>query len=173
MKGTQMEARKRQGKIPEAILITILVIIIASSFFVHRLKFGPYHSVKNDPYAEVGTDTDRPYDCSSENRPSEGHYSSIPLGNTEFRAGMSLFMYTDEDNKEWDYCTVDVESEVEEGSWRVFYVRHIDIGDVPEETIKLLEDHTMPPKAVAFDEDSGVVTFQVGEKTFTYQLPGR
>jgi hypothetical protein len=50
----------------------------------------------------------------------------------------------------------------------------LDISDVPEEIIKMAEDIIRldeKPRVVTFDENSGIVTFTVGEKTFTYKLP--
>ena len=147
------------------ILAVVLVVIIGIGGFVlfYHITFDPYMGVKPD----MGTIWD-------EDRPAEGSCSYMPLGNTEFEASLSVFCYTDEDDKDWDYCTIEVCRQKGDTSY-VFFERRLDISDVPEEIIKTAGDMLPLREAgvVTFDEDSGIVTFKVGEKTFIYKLPER
>jgi hypothetical protein len=156
--------KQRIGKTYKRIIVIVLILTITISSFVLYLH------ITDDPYMGVKPDVVRMEDHS---RPAKGHGSSIRLGNTEFVAGLDLFFYTDEDDKDWDYCTIEVSREIGD-TYYVFFERQLDISDIPEEIIKKAEDIIIldkDPRVVTFDEDSGMVTFTIGEKTFTYKLP--
>ena len=147
--------KQRQGKTYKIILAIVLSAAIAISSIVlyHHITFDPYMGVKPD----MGTMWD-------EDRPAEGSCSYMPLGNTEFVASLSVFCYTDEDDKDWDYCTIEVSREIGD-TYYVFFERQLDMAG---NMLPLRE-----AGVVTFDEDSGIVTFKVGEKTFIYKLPER
>jgi hypothetical protein len=81
-----------------------------------------YHYITYDPFMGVEPDIVRMEDY---DKPAKGYGSSIPLGNTEFVAGLDLFYYTDEDNKNWDYCTIEVNRNIGD-TYYVFFKRYLD-----------------------------------------------
>jgi hypothetical protein len=148
-------------------IVLIITIAISSIVIYNYITYDPYMGVKPDIPDVVNM-----VEMGLPNRPAEGQGTSIRLGNTEFLAGLSLVYYTDESDKDWDYCTIQVCREIGD-TYYVFFKRQLDISDVPEEIIKMAGD-ALPlreARVVTFDENSGMVTFTVGEKIFTYKLP--
>jgi hypothetical protein len=87
--------------------------------------------------------------------------AQLPLGQTGFVAFVGPSVYQDRANGTPDYYTIDVERD---GSIR--FLRDLSIAELPEGFL------TKPiGEIVSFDEQSRLVTFQIGDRKFCYQLP--
>lgn len=129
-----------------------------------ELKYSPIQDIESlEPYGGIEPDIGK--SLHKEGRPAEWNPTSMSLGSTGFTASAGPYMYTDEDNQDWDYYSIDVERPIGNSSY-VFFERDMNINDIPAEIInKRVED------IVKFDENSGVVTFILGDQTYAYKLP--
>jgi hypothetical protein len=89
------------------------------------------------------------------------------LGDTGFKAAAGPHRYQDEDDEDWDYYSIDVEKP-DGDSFYVYFQRDFRISEIPESLLNMkVQD------IATFDEESRVVTFDIGDNKFTYKLPNR
>ena len=93
--------------------------------------------------------------------------SHMRLGNSGFTASAGPVRYEDEDNTDWDYYSIDIEKSDGKASY-VYFQRDFKTDEIPK---SLLNMKVMD--IAIFDEESRVVTFDIGDKKFTYTLPNR
>ena len=125
-------------------------------------KTGDGIKKTSDPYGGVKPDIGK--SLYEDGRPARWNFTSIPLGSTGFMASAGPYIYIDKDNQDWDYYTIDVKRPVGNTSY-VFFKRDLNMNDIPAEVLnKTVED------IVEYDENLGIVTFVLGDKTYTYKL---
>lgn len=100
-------------------------------------------------------------------RPATWIATHMALGDTGFKAAAGPSRYTDEDDQDWDYYSLDVEKPEGNSSY-VYFQRDYKIVQIPKDVLdKTVKD------IVTFDEASRVVTFTLGKRIETYTLPDR
>ena len=98
-------------------------------------------------------------------RPANWNETSAAIASTGFVASAGPSLYTDEENKEWDYYTIDIEYSYHDISY-VFFARNFEIEEIASELL-LADVETL----FTYDEKSRTVTFEIGEITERYILP--
>ena len=100
-------------------------------------------------------------------RPATWNVTHMTLGDIGFRAAAGPFKYTDEDNQDWDYYSIDIEKPEGKSSY-VFFQRDLKMDKVPVELVdRKVQD------IVTYDENSRLVTFTIGSNIYRYTLPNR
>ena len=135
----------------------ILPIIIGLAYYNLVIHDDPFNGVRPDMGESLG----------EFGRQSLWKSYHMRLGNSGFTAGAGPVRYLDENNEDWAYYSIDVQKPEEDASY-VYFQRHLRISEVPD---SLLD---MKTRDIAeYNEESRVVTFDLGDKTFTYKLPYR
>ena len=119
---------QRQGKAYIIVAIVLIILVPVSSIVLYRY-------ITYDPYMGVKPDIVRIKDYS---RPAKGKGTSIRLGSTEFVAGLSLFFCTDEDDKDWDFCSIKVCRERGD-TYHVFFERQLVLASFLKKSSKRQE----------------------------------
>jgi len=136
------------------------IILAAGSFFLFNLFAN-----QDDPFNGVKPDMGK--SLHKFGRPARWQASHMWLGDSGFKAAAGPHRYEDEDDKEWDYYSIDVEKP-DGDSFYVYFQRDFHISEIPDSLLGMkVQD------IAEYDEKSRMVTFEIGEKTFTYELPNR
>jgi hypothetical protein len=98
-------------------------------------------------------------------RPAIWNATHMPLGASGFTAAAGPGRYEDENNRGWDYYTIDIEKEQQRRSYVVFQ-RDFRMDDIPADLI-----HKKVDDLVEYNKESGLVVFHIGTNRFTYTLP--
>ena len=89
----------------------------------------------------------------------------MELGLSRFTAAVGPNVYQDEDNREPDFYSIDVEFGHEDGS-AVLFQRDLHISDLPDNFASLKASDV-----VKFDPRSRRVDFSIGDNKFSYTIP--
>ena len=142
------------GLSPLLILAIILLVVF------HRANH-------DDPFKGVKPDLGETSHVRDFLRPSVGFPTSMPLGETGFRAYAGPSRFQDETNEDWDYYSISVQKQFGKASY-VFFQREFKMNEIPADLVdRKVQD------IVTFDEKSRVVTFTLGNRNQTYKLPYR
>lgn len=136
--------------------IPTVITAIAMLAWVNRAGLDdPFHGVRPDMgenLHEFG-------------RPATWEATHMQLGSTRFKAAAGPNRYTDKPNLDWDHYTIDIEKSEGKSSY-VHFERNFRMNEIPR---ALIEKNVRD--IVTFDEESRVVTFDLGSKSETYKLP--
>lgn len=107
-------------------------------------------------------------------RPASWKSQNIFLGDTCFKASIGPSTYQDETDQEPDYYSIDVEArhvgktmgEKPEQYWLVYFRRDLEMQELPERFLERKIDDV-----ISFNEETNVVTFEIGKNKYAYQIP--
>lgn len=135
----------------------ILPIIIGLTYYNLVVHDDPFNGVRPD----VGKSLHK------FGKQAQWHSSKMLLGNSDFIASAGPIRYEGENSKEWDYYAIDVEKYDGEAFY-VYFERNLQMSEVPDSLLDMkIQD------IAEYNEESRIVTFEIGEKNFKYELPKR
>jgi len=109
--------------------------------------------------------SDQPAGIHDRGRSCRWDADRLDLEIPHFSANIGPNTYQDEDNQQPDYFTIDVEFH-EGNSSLVLFSRELPISDLPDGYVSL-----KAADVVTFDPKTRIVSFDMGEQKFSYQIP--
>lgn len=102
-------------------------------------------------------------------RPARGTVSSIELGQTGFQATTGPSKYTDEEDEEWDFYSIEVQKPNADGTvFDVYFSRQFEVDQLEAELLT-----RRAAELVGYDAETNTVTFNLGSIVEKYKIPGR